>query len=59
MEDPSVFFGRSGGVSGGARRVLQRAFRDGSLVPVVSVAIILAIMVTMAVMFQVGAPKSS
>ncbi|XP_050045067.2 uncharacterized protein [Dermacentor andersoni] len=53
MEDPSVFFGRSGGVSGGARRVLQRAFRDGSLVPVVSVAIILAIMVTMAVMFQV------
>ncbi|KAH7962719.1 hypothetical protein HPB52_017662 [Rhipicephalus sanguineus] len=56
MEDASVFFGRSGSVSGGARRVLQRAFRDGSLVPVVSVAIILAIMVTMAVMFQVGAP---
>ncbi|XP_049270265.1 uncharacterized protein LOC125757922 [Rhipicephalus sanguineus] len=53
MEDASVFFGRSGSVSGGARRVLQRAFRDGSLVPVVSVAIILAIMVTMAVMFQV------
>lgn len=53
MEDPSVSFGNGSGVTGGARRVLQRAFRDGSIVPVLSVAIILAIMITMAVMFQV------
>ncbi|KAH8038511.1 hypothetical protein HPB51_001684 [Rhipicephalus microplus] len=53
MEDPSVFFGRSERASVGARRVLQRAFRDGSIVPILSVAIILVIMVTMAVMLQV------
>ncbi|XP_077553698.1 chitinase-3-like protein 2 [Haemaphysalis longicornis] len=63
MDDVSVSFQRGrirgGGVNershdgGGAGGVILRAARDGSLVPVLSVALILVIMITMAAMFQV------